>query len=402
MNTTSSSGRGGPNSRARGGRGNRGGRRGRAARGGVRSYKDPSKGWKIQRSVASNMTITVSDSFLTDSISKRAQLFCKAVVQNLNINLRARRLGTSKVDHVVLLIDDVLKKCLEWLRQSINLHGTGRSAVSKVELHDMYRFLAIMLYSHCTGFSFKKTIEIMSKRYGFQNISLTMIQFISNNILAFSPTNRGNLGTITWESQRDQTPQLQELEKLAFGPSCRIFFIPLHSILTLDDDLHGTRSKSNQVKKLSARKADKEGHCSIVVADALFRVILAWRFDRRGEAQDVSVDKTLDRLLENRGELSVAGVTMTADRGFAKFAGIPKLMAHGIHAVYIFPEHLIRCHPFVGASFLAPLGTREVEDNEESADSQSDSSDEEKNSEDQASDPVAPPTYVILELQTRR
>lgn len=44
-----------------------------------------------------------------------------------------------------------------------------------------------------------------------------------------------------------------------------------------DNDLFGTRSVDNQVKKLSNRKADKEGHSADVVADALFCVVLGIR-----------------------------------------------------------------------------------------------------------------------------
>jgi hypothetical protein len=38
----------------------------------------------------------------------------------------------------------------------------------------------------------------------------------------------------------------------------------------------------NQVKTLSARKADREGHCADAIADALFRITIFVRFRRRG------------------------------------------------------------------------------------------------------------------------
>lgn len=52
-------------------------------------------------------------------------------------------------------------------------------------------------------------------------------------------------------------------------------------LATLDDDLYRTRAADGQVKMLSSRKADKEGHSADAVADALFRVVLALRFRRR-------------------------------------------------------------------------------------------------------------------------
>lgn len=63
-------------------------------------------------------------------------------------------------------------------------------------------------------------------------------------------------------------PQLDELEQLCFNLISREFFIPLHQVVTLDDDLVGTRARYNQLKALSVRKADKEGHIADVVADS--------------------------------------------------------------------------------------------------------------------------------------
>lgn len=48
----------------------------------------------------------------------------------------------------------------------------------------------------------------------------------------------------------------------------------MHKFATLDDDLSGTRAVDNQVKMLSSRKADREGHCSDAIADDLFCVTL--------------------------------------------------------------------------------------------------------------------------------
>lgn len=65
--------------------------------------------------------------------------------------------------------------------------------------------------------------------------------------------------------------------------SCRaIFFAPILTTFTLDDDLYVLRSKENQDKTLSARKAEKQGHIADVVCDALSRFTLGVRFRRRG------------------------------------------------------------------------------------------------------------------------
>lgn len=85
--------------------------------------------------------------------------------------------------------------------------------------------------------------------------------------------------------QRDRTKCLSESEHLAFRETGKVFFCPLQNIATLDDDLFGTRATDNQVKTLSARKADKEGHSFDSIAEALFRVLMGIGFKRRGEPQ---------------------------------------------------------------------------------------------------------------------
>lgn len=57
----------------------------------------------------------------------------------------------------------------------------------------------------------------------------------------------------------------------------------MYTLTTLDDDLIGRRAGENQVKTLSARKADLEGHNADAVADTFFRVTFMVPFRRRGE-----------------------------------------------------------------------------------------------------------------------
>ena len=52
---------------------------------------------------------------------------------------------------------------------------------------------------------------------------------------------------------------------------------------TLEDDLIGTSAGDIQVKCLNNRKAYREGHSADAVSDALGRVVLTFRFKRRGE-----------------------------------------------------------------------------------------------------------------------
>lgn len=59
------------------------------------------------------------------------------------------------------------------------------------------------------------------------------------------------------------------------------YFSGRHSFfVTLDDDLLGTE---NEVKTLSNRKDDMEGHIVDVLAESIFRILIALRFRRSGE-----------------------------------------------------------------------------------------------------------------------
>ena len=126
----------------------------------------------------------------------------------------------------------------------------------------------------------------------------------------------------------------------------------MYTFKTLDDDLYGTRARDNQVKKLSARKADREGHTADAFADALFKVSLMVRFRRRGESQSTNVSKLLKNVIEGRGEQSLHGLIVTADRGYGGLSLIRIVLQHGVGSITVLPNHLLRCQPFAGRSYL--------------------------------------------------
>lgn len=133
----------------------------------------------------------------------------------------------------------------------------------------------------------------------------------------------------------------------------KIFLSPVHTFATLDDDLYGTTARDNQVKTLSMRKADREGHTADAIADALFRLTIAVRFRRRGEPQFTNVSEFIRTLIEGRGEQCLHGLVITADRGYGSESLIRTLLQHGIGSILVMPQHLPRCHLFLGKSFLS-------------------------------------------------
>lgn len=81
--------------------------------------------------------------------------------------------------------------------------------------------------------------------------------------------------------------------------SNHIFYFPLVQLSTLDDDLMGTRSRHNEVKMLSDRKADREGHSTDNVADAIFRFMIDSRLRRRVEPHVTNVSCLRTSLTES-------------------------------------------------------------------------------------------------------
>ena len=226
-------------------------------------------------------------------------------MQRLNLELDVKGLENGRVDVLVLFIDEVMQSCLKWLNEFVRLRGIEGMALSSA---DMYKYLAVLLYSHCTGFSMRKVITQLGADGGW-NINRVLINFIHNNIPAYSPTARRFDSSFSWHPQRDQTIHLAEFERKSFGMSAKVYLNPNHLFCTLDDELLGTRAEDNQVETFSYRKADREGHSMTAVADAIFRVIPGnTDGGRRGESKKAAVAKLLGELLDNRGEKCLEGI----------------------------------------------------------------------------------------------
>lgn len=59
---------------------------------------------------------------------------------------------------------------------------------------------------------------------------------------------------------------------------------------------------------------DREGCSAYVIVAGLFRIAIDARLRRRGMAQICAVETIIDSLLKNRGQYSVQGTIITADR----------------------------------------------------------------------------------------
>ncbi|CDF37457.1 unnamed protein product [Chondrus crispus] len=260
----------------------------------------------------------------------------------------ANEVNSTRAGHLILLMDDVLQHCRKWMNEHIALHSLGTHPIG---LDDLYRYVAVLLTSHLTGLSFEKTVDLFT-RLNCNPPSTHRVRFISRNNLAHSATGRGR-GESAWSAQRDETQYLDAFEKAAYEMTRKIFLSPVHTFATLDDDLYGTRARDNQVKTLSMRKADREGHAADAIADALFCVTIAVRFRRRGEPQSTNVLELICTLIEGRGEQCLHGLVIKADRGYGSESLIRTLLQHGIGSILVMSQHLLRCPPFVGKSFIS-------------------------------------------------
>lgn len=80
------------------------------------------------------------------------------------------------------------------------------------------------------------------------------------------------------------------------------------SLVSIDDKLCGTRARNNQVKHISNRKADREGHTADTICGAIFRITFGMRFRCCGESQSVNLEKLLDCFVEGLGKILLLGI----------------------------------------------------------------------------------------------
>ena len=74
------------------------------------------------------------------------------------------------------------------------------------------------------------------------------------------------------------------------------------------------------------------------------------------------MQKLLTHILNGRTGQSLCGVTITTDHGYGSLKSIEELNKQSVSAIFLMPEHLLRCHPFVGLSYLSSGRAEECEE----------------------------------------
>lgn len=131
----------------------------------------------------------------------------------------------------------------------------------------MYRYIATFGMSNLTGLSLKKTLCIMMKTK-LNITSVELVLFIDTWIRVFNPTlQRGE--SRNWHIQSDQTHHLSQFEQLALRSSNSFFFVSLHRIITVDDEMMGARAGDYQLRSISSRKVAPKGLKEDYIADSI-------------------------------------------------------------------------------------------------------------------------------------
>lgn len=152
-------------------------------------------------------------------IVESSRLCCSAAVRRMEIERLVRGVSEIRCSLLRLFAHEDLSKCNTWLNKYLTFH---KAQCGPLKMREMYRFYVTVLFSHYTGFSLSKTVQILLSSY-LKCDELSFIRFISSNILEFSATGRGDLGTASWNAQIDKTAFLAQFEKVAFQVSAKVF-----------------------------------------------------------------------------------------------------------------------------------------------------------------------------------
>ena len=157
-----------------------------------------------------------------------------------------------------------MKDTLEFMLKKMNeivSHNNSKEAGAKKEKYhflDLVNWAAIHAGSLQTSLSPSCFISVF-RELGLRTMNHQKYCETTKDIVVTDASNHVS-SSLTWSSSRDKTHELGSYEEIAFKASKDIFFVPNHIVVTLDDDLIGSRSKDVQNKLLSQIKAAKEGH----------------------------------------------------------------------------------------------------------------------------------------------
>jgi hypothetical protein len=160
-------------------------------------FIDARDGWTKPKRIKKASLVDEND-FESQLFDKDAQLYAQLCIEQLDSELKCNgyTYGTD-VEVVLLFLLPVLGHIQRMTNQAINLHEFD---VAPLELFELVQFMAILLYSHFSNFSFKLVVEDMKTR-NLITPTLERLRWIQYNFKLYSPSQRGDLsGAHSWRS----------------------------------------------------------------------------------------------------------------------------------------------------------------------------------------------------------
>lgn len=162
-------------------------------------------------------------------------------------------LQDGKAGIVVIIIEPVVPKELHWMNQAIILHIEDQDLLAGSQF---FEFMDVIYCSHISVCSLQKGIHTL-QWLGHGTNSLALCCYILNHFVAYAPTvpRVHTDSDSTWVAQREQTAQITEMEHITFNLVLRLFFVHVHQLIVVDDDMSDTHSINRQVMTIITRKA---------------------------------------------------------------------------------------------------------------------------------------------------
>lgn len=140
-------------------------------------------------------------------LSGSAHLLSYAAFNPMKTEIYIRGLHHAPSRYVVLLWDEVVRKCSLCTNERFLMTNSSFSTIEQAEIHDFLAFF----FSQCSGFSRTKTSEFFTK-LDFHVLPLSVVCYLSANILSSAPPNAREVGRVSGVCKRIRPWNFRGLE----------------------------------------------------------------------------------------------------------------------------------------------------------------------------------------------
>lgn len=93
-------------------------------------------------------TVLYEDGVMQTEMGCKSNIYVRAVLENLDIEMIATGLTSGRADIVMMIMRSIVRQQVEWVNEKLRLRVSVTKIVTETE---MYRFLAIIWWSHLTN-----------------------------------------------------------------------------------------------------------------------------------------------------------------------------------------------------------------------------------------------------------